>query len=121
MKLSNRQLQNLYIGLKNIDADEKTSLGEIRMPLAINFTRIEPFVRQFEAGLSRARVDLLKDADKPGFNASSIENILGMMFDEEVEVELKTLKLSDFKLGENKSIKVSTLAFCAPIIEDWDT
>lgn len=118
MKLANYQAQNLYAALKTIDESDDTVLGETRLPLAINLIALEPHIRAYEKAQVKVREEGSKALKAKTGTPSDIEVAMSLLADAEIEVELKTIDLSDLKMNENKAIKIASLSALAPIIKD---
>jgi hypothetical protein len=122
MKLSYREAQRIFQGLRRIDESDDTKLdGETRLKVGININRLIPSLRTYEKEITRIQSKLM-NGGLPVDQRKSIEadEELQRLGDALEDFKMKKFKIAELKLNENSKIKSETLSQIGPLIVDFD-
>jgi len=127
MRLANRDVQRIYIGLKKIDEAPETTLdGEVRVRIGVNLNRLFEHVRVVDKETQRLSNQMALMSQQ--VNGQKIDTLKLFGLDDELQTildtvedfKLKKFRLEEFKLKQNPKIKAEMLSQIAILIKDFD-
>ena len=121
MKLTYRQLQTIYSGLRRLHGDRDVTLKPgVMAAIAININTLRPYLESYEQWSNKVLVELRdKAAGAPDDGTLSARHELATREEgnKTVEIELKLIKAQDLDLLKNAKIPSSALGDLGPVIE----
>jgi len=111
MKLTNKQMIDLFVALRRLDSDKLDLSAKVRWTLAKNLRVTKAAARDYDKALTGLNAQHEGDQKKL---TAAVEDLVNI----DLDLPLLRVKLADLALDTNKTINTVMLEGLMPIIED---